>query len=441
MNTYPFSVFKRADRSCYSVSFKDPNGKYLRPVSTGKKTEEEAIKIALVWLRDGVPQKQQTMTVQNLVLKDVARKIKSKDEALIILDELKRTGWVKKHVVNETYGAVDFVSFLHEFWDWEKSPYIKEKLRKEHGLHKRHCKLQKQAIALYWGKFFVGRYLGEITAEDIDAFITYMGNMPLSPDRKNTVIKAGTKALRWVYAKGKIENDPTRGHLLFSGAKKKKKLLTPALASAVFKANWYDERSRLGNMIAAVTGMRNGEFLGLKFKDIGLDFISVNSSWNHEDKDKLPKNNNTRIVEIPFPILIHGLVELAKHNPWGVSPDSYVFWTEYRQDRPIQPDIFNKGLRRALVQIGLTKEQAKEYTFHGWRHFYTSYMVRKLERKLLKSQTGHLTDDMIELYSDHEIDGDRQLIQKAETETFSGLLPERPKMLVFRELPPEKAAS
>jgi len=441
MNTYPFSVFKRADRTCYSVSFKDPNGKYLRPVSTGKRTEEEAVKIALLWLRDGVPQKQQTMTVQDLVLKDVARKIKSKDEALIILDEMKRTGWVKKHVVNETYGAVDFISFLHEFWDWEKSPYIKEKLRKEHGIHKRHCKIQKQAIALYWEKFFAGRFLGEITAEDIDAFITHMGKMPLSPDRKNTVIKAGTKALRWIHAKGKIEVDPTRGHLLFSGAKKKKKLLTPDLAAAVFKANWYDERARLGNMVAAVTGMRNGEFLGLKFKDIGADFILVRSSWNCEDKDKLPKNNNTRMVEIPFPALILGLVELAKHNPWGVSPDSYVFWTEYRQDRPIQPDIFNKGLRRALVQIGLTKEQANEYTFHGWRHFYTSYMVRKLERKLLKSQTGHLTDDMIELYSDHEIDGDRLLIQKAETETFSGLLPECPKMLVFRELPQEREAS
>jgi len=33
MNAYPFSIFKRADRSCFSVSFKDANGKYLRPVS------------------------------------------------------------------------------------------------------------------------------------------------------------------------------------------------------------------------------------------------------------------------------------------------------------------------------------------------------------------------------------------------------------------------
>jgi hypothetical protein len=44
------SIFKRADRSCYSVSFKDANGKYLPPISTGKKTEKEAMEIAFKWL-------------------------------------------------------------------------------------------------------------------------------------------------------------------------------------------------------------------------------------------------------------------------------------------------------------------------------------------------------------------------------------------------------
>jgi len=48
MNAYLFSIFKSADRACYSVSFKDPNGKYLRPISTGKKNEADALQIALM---------------------------------------------------------------------------------------------------------------------------------------------------------------------------------------------------------------------------------------------------------------------------------------------------------------------------------------------------------------------------------------------------------
>ena len=70
MNAYPFSIFKRADRSAFSVSFKDATGKYLRPISTGKKTEEEATAIAFMWLRDGIPQNKMELKVNDLSLKD-----------------------------------------------------------------------------------------------------------------------------------------------------------------------------------------------------------------------------------------------------------------------------------------------------------------------------------------------------------------------------------
>ena len=68
MNAYPFSIFKRADRSCYSVSFKDANGKYLPPVSSGKKTEKEAIEIAFKWLRDGIPQNENPITTTRVII-------------------------------------------------------------------------------------------------------------------------------------------------------------------------------------------------------------------------------------------------------------------------------------------------------------------------------------------------------------------------------------
>jgi integrase len=441
MSAYPFSIFKRADRSCYSVSFKDATGKYLRPISTGKKTEKEATDIAFTWLRDGIPQDKTELRVHDLSLKDVARKIKNKTEAETLLLELKRFGWVKSYILNESPGSADFIFFLKTFWDWDLSPYIREKLRKRHGIHKRHCKLQKQAISLYWEEFFIGRSLGDIKAEDIDAFINHMADKDISASRKNAVIKAGTRALRWAFSKGKIEQDPTRGHLLFSGDENKRNILSPAVAAAVFRAAWYDGRSKLGNMLAAVTGMRNGEILALRLQDLGPDCLYVRSSWNREDGSKLPKNNEIRTVEIPFPDLINGLIELAKQNPWGVSPDSYVFWTEYRQDRPMQGYIFNRGLRRALIEIGFSKDEAAKYLFHGWRHFYTSYMIKKLDKKLLKSQTGHRTDEMLALYGDHETEGDRELIQLKSRETFGGLLPERTNVLVFKKEPLQIAAN
>jgi hypothetical protein len=93
-------------------------------------------------------------------IKDMARRIKTKAEAEILLNEMKRMEWVKSYALVESPAAQDFVAFLSDFWDWEKSPYIKEKRRKNHGIHQRHCKLQSQAVTLYWEPFFESRILG-----------------------------------------------------------------------------------------------------------------------------------------------------------------------------------------------------------------------------------------------------------------------------------------
>jgi integrase len=425
MKSLPFSVFKRADRPCYSVSFKnEATGEYYPAISTRQKDEAEAVKTAFAWLRDGIPQKRTPVKVQDLAIKDVARKIKTKTEAEILLDEMKRMGWIKSYVLAESPAAQDFAEFLSGFWDWEKSPYIKEKRRKNHGIHKAHCIRQGQAAALYWELFFKGRILGDITATDIGSFIDIIGDKPLSPARKNSVILAGTKPLRWAFSKGKIETDPTRGHILFSGEGKERHVLSPSAATAAFCAEWKDERAKLANMLAAVTGMRLGEIIALRLQDLGPDCLYVRGSWGRIDGLKLPKNNKQRTVELPFPDLLQGLIQQAKQNPWGVSQDSFVFWTECKATAPTQGQRFVDGLRIALVKSGFSKSEAAKYVFHGWRHFYTTYLMGKLEKKLLKSQTGHLTDSMLAHYGGHQTESDRKIIQATSINTFRDLLPD-----------------
>jgi len=415
------------------VSFKDADGKYLPPISTKKKTEDEAREIAFVWLRDGIPQNKNMMRVNDLSLKDFMRSIKSKDEAETALAELRRMGWVKGFTIKETPAAEGFIPFMTTFWDWDTSPYIKEKLRKNHGIHRRHCKMQKQAVALHWEPFFQNCLLGNITAKEIDDFINHMAEKDLSAGRKNVIIKAGFKPLRWAFSKGMIETDPSRGHILFSGDEVKRQILTPIMAAAIFKVEWVSHKAKLANILAAVTGMRVGEIIALRFKNLGTDCLFVDASWNKEDKDKTTKTNESRKVEVPFPGLMNGLMEIAKMNPWGVSPESYVFWSGYRCDIPMHGTVCIDGLRRALILIGLTKEQAEGYTFHGWRHFFTAYMVGKLDKKLLKGETGHKTDIMFNHYADHETIDDRKLIQISKKETFGKLLPKQSKMLVLKK--------
>ena len=269
---------------------------------------------------------------------------------------------------------------------------------------------------------------------DIDAFIDHMGEKELSAGRKNVVIKAGTKPLRWAFSKGMIEIDPTRGHILFSGDELKRNILTPSAAVAIFRAEWKNERAMLGNLLASVTGMRCGEIQGLRFQDLGQDCLYVSGSWNKEDNLKTTKNNEKRTVEVNIPGLMYCLFELANKNPWGVSPTSYVFWSDMKDDMPMHGTVFLDNLRKALVQIGFSAEQAAGYMFHGWRHFYTSYMVKKLDKKLIKSQTGHKTDIMLAHYAGHETVWDRELIQAKQIETFAEIIPQKILLLEKKEI-------
>jgi len=50
-------------------------------------------------------------------------------------------------------------------------------------------------------------------------------------------------------------------------------------------------------------------------------------------------------------------------------------------------------------------------------------MISKLEKKLLKSQTGYKTDAMLNLYGAHWTEGDREKIRQAQQEVFGALVP------------------
>ena len=198
MNAYPFSVFKRADRPFFLVAFKDDaTGKYLPPLSTKKATEKEAMQVAFGWLRDGIPQKKKNKPPPSkATCSDLGRYVKTQAEAELLLEELRRRGLVSGFSANGSAKATDFVAFLTELWDWDTSPYVREKLRRQHGIHRRHCQLQGRAVVLYWVPYIMGRQLEEITAEDIGGFIDHLAGKDLSAARKNLIVKAGTMPLR-----------------------------------------------------------------------------------------------------------------------------------------------------------------------------------------------------------------------------------------------------
>lgn len=464
MPKLPFSISKRKGRRFFYVQFKNKNGGYLPAVSTKKTTEDAAIEVAFKWLREGKPRdvklnapemnpannandsaSSQSISINiSISLREALRDVQNYAEADYICRELKRQGLLKTYVVTSSRQDVDFVSFLETFWDYDNSSYVKEKLRKRHAIHRNYTIDQKNIIKKYWCSFFQNKFLGEISRQDIERFIDNLSEIKiankkekltdknltlpidckeLSAGRKNKILRAGIIALRWAFAKELIEKNITTGITWFSEKTAERQILSPEIVQAIFQIEWSDNRCRLANMLAAVTGLRAGEIQALRVQDLGKDCLYIRHSWSSVDKLKTPKTNESRTVEVPFPSLIQELLNLAQQNPYGANMDSFVFWAEKLPSKPIEGRLFVNGLREALVNIGMSKTSASVYVFHGWRHFFTTYMISRLEKKLLKSQTGHKTDSMLYRYGDHWAAGDREKIRQAQLEVFGALVP------------------
>ena len=147
--------------------------------------------------------------------------------------------------------------------------------------------------------------------------------------------------------------------------------------------------------------------------------LYIKHSWNLQDGLKCTKNGEERIVYLPFKQLIQALKELAESNPHKQGLDGFVFWSTI-PDKPMESKTWLFELRQMLKAFGVA--DVNKYTFHAWRHYFTSYMADYVNPKILQRQTGHKTMEMLEHYAQHEIDGDIKRLENAQLEIFGGIV-------------------
>lgn len=419
----PFILSRRKDTPFYYVRFKGKNGKYLTAISTKKTDRDEAEKIAWKWYSEGkIERGGRNQTLEAKAISEEVRKSDlTDDDVLKLIGIAKQRGIIKSYVKAGDKNDVPLADYLLNFWTWEKSEYIKEKLRREKSIGRARAKDCWRCVKNYWIPFFKDKLLGELTKQDLREFLSYIQTLEWANATKNKIWLAGAQAIRYAYNNEIIDRDITAGLSGFYGGGKTRDILTPEMAQAVFSVEWRDRRAYLANLLAMCTGMRSGEIRALRKQDLGRGCIYVNHSWSPYDGLKSTKNGESRIVLLPFPQITEQLMELANSNPFMTGINAFVFYATI-PDRPIEEHIFRDGLHEALQEVGMSEEEAKKYTFHSWRHFYAAYMRDRISDKLLQSQTGHKTIEMLEHYADHKIVGDDEKIQQAAIGVFGGIV-------------------
>ena len=436
-----FYLYRR--KNIYYVQLKNPRtGKPLPARSTGQSNKEKAEYIARKWVFEGLPEStDQLQTQDNIHAVDEALSILketknlSKQDVKRFLHYFKSKGFLADYTLSSD-NEITVIDYLLNFWDYKKSPYVLEKKAYGHSIGLRRCKEAGESVNLHWKPYFKNTLLTSIDKQILKNFSLFLSKKKkvsrdgseldetLSALTINRIIGYGTIAFKWAYKNDLILNDPTIGLMNFSGQQRKRGILTDDEVKKLFTSgDWRkNEGAKLGNLLACQTGMRAGEIIALRIRDIGTDRLFIRHSWSNADGLKSTKTNMEREIPI-LPDTRSALLDYARKNPHGFTPDSFVFFQMDTDERPMRQETLLSRLRFALesIDILIEEQKARNIVFHSWRHYYARKMADVLSERTAKL-TGHLTPEMLEHYANHANKEDFKKAADATSKVFGRIL-------------------
>jgi integrase len=402
-----------------------PEGRKLAARSTGTTTEDEALLVVADWLKNGVPSGRdrkprpaEAVMALDGILKAVRKADLNGDDALRIVEALKGRGLIDVSPAKSGASSRLFVEFLEAFWDYNASPYVRERLAHGYSIGKRHCYECLNKVRLHYAPAFAGRPLAGITRQDLKEFSLSLKDKGYSASSINQILLCGSTALSWAFQEEIIPLNPVAKSARFSGKAKKRGVLTPQEAEAVFNAPWKDKRAYAGNLLSLTTGLRSGEILAVRKSDIEERLLSVGHSWSFIDGLKSPKNGEQRNVPL-YPEVREALMELLAENPHQAA-DPFVFYG-LLEDKPMDSKILIKGLKEACSQAGIDAA-ARGIVFHSHRHYYAARMTDRMTAEQVSRVTGHKSLAVFEEYADHLTNENLEEVRSAGAEVFKNVL-------------------
>ncbi|WP_319476857.1 tyrosine-type recombinase/integrase [Marispirochaeta aestuarii] len=366
MKGKPYSLFRRKNKQkskrhwIYYAQFKQPDGSFSTAKSTGKTNVYEAIAWAEEYLRSG------------------------------------SAGITK---------GIRFGAFSDGFFDIDGDYFEEKRLLGDVGSvpSERWLVNQSGYLKNHLLPFFKNYELTDITQSAVKDYQIERRRKGYS---KSTIIHS-LHALRIILARaqeqGLIQGIPSIAAMKADA--NERGILTIEEMKKLFNVRWNDPRAYAGNLLAAGTGLRQGEILALQRKSIiqsgpaGHFYLDVVHSWDSMKLDLKPTKTR-KCRQVPLPLSVHTVLnDLMDASPFK-EPENYIFYSE-RADRPMLGKDMTAELYRALKKIGIKQEQRKErgIVFHSWRHWYNSLLLNKgISSEKVRSLTGHSTDRMTQNY-------------------------------------------
>ena len=421
-----YYLHKRPNGIFY-VQFANPeNGKLMTARSTGKSDRIEAEVQAKLWLANGLPTgelKEPRPIIEiagfEFINKAIRKADLTSDDAMRIVATLKSMGLIDVSVIENTgRGAEPFISFLEDFWDYDKSEYIQDRLAHGYRFTRRHARECQKRLSKDIKPFFGDKKLNAVTTDDLKRLTRCLTDRGLATSTRYQALLMCSTPLKWAYNQKYISANPCLGLSRIKITNEERGILTEAEAAAIFSVDWKDKRAFVASLVACTTGARQGEVLALRLSDIKEDTLNIFHSYSPLDGLKCPKNGEKRVVPL-LPIVKAALLDLLKDNPHD-NPDPFIFYS-IRPDKPTDPQIILEGLKDALRKINVDYK-SRNIVFHSWRHFFCSKITEKIEGEKVAKVSGHLSEAVFKKYAGHIETKNIQDVGNAAAQAFGNVL-------------------
>jgi len=301
-----------------------------------------------------------------------------------------------------------------EFWDWEKSDYVKGKLERGQKIGVQHCRDSYYRIEEHVKKRIPGLYLQDVTADDLDRLqLRLKKETGLAEKTVNMIMAAVNTPIREAYRKGKLLRNPSDSFRNLAENSKIRGILSPAESKGIFSHPWDTEQGRLAALLGYSTGARLGEILSLSPGDIVADFegkpaLWYRKSWSRVVGLKSTKTGSEKTVPINAKIR-DDLLKLAEQNP---HKNGFIFWGG-DSEKPVTERIIELEFNRQLRKIGIdeTKRRQRNLSFHSTRHNLNATLRGTVNDATLRLIMGHASPGSTDTY-DHLTDKKLATIRK-----------------------------
>ena len=190
-----------------------------------------------------------------------------------------------------------FAEYAKGWWEWDTCPYLRKR-RKRYNLTRCYADLAKRNTEKILMPHFGNMPMNKITRNEVERFLDAL----IQKKYKNTTINGYYGIFRTMMIeavdRGVIAVDPTEKVGKLVNDRKEIRIITPGEFKKLFVGDWrkvWDE-NRIGytaNKLAALTGMRSAEVLGLKGELVFDEHIYLSMQYDRYGyRDTKTKNKH-----------------------------------------------------------------------------------------------------------------------------------------------------